>query len=744
LLDLFRDFAKIQHALRIRFRRIAESQALTRQMNSLSHETSPYLLQHQNNPVHWYPWGPEALGRAKQEDKPIFLSIGYSACHWCHVMEHESFEDERIAALMNEHFVNIKVDREERPDLDAIYMTAVQIMTGRGGWPMSVFLTPDLQPFYGGTYFPPTQRMGMPGFDQILLAVADAWKNRRQQAIDQAAELTRHLQQGAAPGGSGETGDLSEKLLFDAATALERSFDQRHGGFGGAPKFPHPMDLRLLLRVWRRTRLSTKDEVRSTNGQHSDFLLHVVTHTLDKMAAGGIYDQLGGGFHRYSVDERWLVPHFEKMLYDNALLTGAYVDAYLVTGNDDYARVARETIEYVLRDMTDPGGGFYSTEDADSEGHEGKFYVWTPAEIVGVLGAERAEIFNYVYDVTDAGNFEGKNILNLPKSIEQCAQLKRIDASALKKQLAEDRAKLFAAREKRVRPGRDDKVLVAWNGLLIDAMAYASRALAEPRYYAAAERAAAFVLEKVRRGDGRLLHTWRAGQAKVDAYLDDYACLINALVSLYEAYFVERYIDAAIELADQMIAHFADSAGGGFFYTPDDGEQLISRQKDLQDSATPSGNSMAATALVRLGKLTGRTDFVEAAVGSLQATVGLMQRYPTAAGQMLIALDWFLGPTYEIAILGDIFRFATQQALDELAKRYIPNKLVAFRVQGAADEDQAEWPTPAPDQSAALDALFAGKEVPTQPTAYICQNFACQSPVAGIDEVLAAWDRLAE
>jgi uncharacterized protein YyaL (SSP411 family) len=706
-------------------------------MNSLAHETSPYLLQHQNNPVQWYPWGPDALSRAKREDKPIFLSIGYSACHWCHVMEHESFEDERIAALMNEHFVNIKVDREERPDLDSIYMTAVQMMTGRGGWPMSVFLTPDLQPFYGGTYFPPTQRMGMPGFDQILLAVADAWKNRRQQAVEQAAELTRHLQQAATPAGSGEAGELTDKLLYAAATALERSFDHRHGGFGGAPKFPHPMDLRLLLRIWRRSRATGSASAASAHtgtasGTHSDALFHIVTHTLDKMAAGGIYDQLGGGFHRYSVDERWLVPHFEKMLYDNALLVGAYVDAFLVTKNEDYARVARETIEYILRDMTDPGGGFYSTEDADSEGHEGKFYVWNPTEIAEVLGGERAEIFNYVFDVSDAGNFEGKNILNLPKSIEQSAQLKRIDPAALKQQLADDRAKLFAAREKRVRPGRDDKVLVAWNGLLIDALACASGALGEPRYYDAAERAADFVLTTMRRADGRLLHTWRAGQAKVDAYLDDYACLTGALVSVYEARFDERYVDAAVELADQMIAHFADRDGGGFFYTPDDGEPLISRQKDLQDSATPSGNSMAATALLRLGKLTGRTDYVESAVGALRAAAGLMQRYPTAAGQMLVALDWYLGPTYEIAVLGDASQISTRQAIDELSRRYIPNKLLALRSHGALPANQ----------SPALDALFANKDAPAQPTVYLCQNFTCEAPIAGIDDVLAAWDRL--
>ncbi|MEX2137942.1 MAG: thioredoxin domain-containing protein [Pirellulales bacterium] len=709
-------------------------------MNALATETSPYLLQHQNNPVEWYPWGPEALSRAKREDKAIFLSIGYSACHWCHVMEHESFEDQRIASLMNEHFVNIKVDREERPDLDAIYMNAVQIMTGRGGWPMSVFLTPDLKPFYGGTYFPPTQRMGMPGFDQILLAVADAWKNRREQALQQAAELTQHLQQAAAPAGAGEAGELTEKLLFDAATALERGFDPRHGGFGEAPKFPHPMDLRLLMRVWSRT-----GRAGGTRAHHDAFL-RVVTHTLDKMAAGGIYDQLGGGFHRYSVDERWLVPHFEKMLYDNALLIGAYVDAYLVTKNDNYARVARETIEYVLRDMTDPEGGFYSTEDADSEGHEGKFYVWSLNEVVSVLGPERAEIFNYVYDVTDAGNFEGQNILNLPKSIEQCAQLKRLDAAQLTEQLAADRDKLFTVREKRVRPGRDDKVLVAWNGLMIDAMAYASGALAEPRYAEAAQQAADFVLAKISRTDGRLLHTWRAGQAKVEAYLDDYACLINALVSVYEAGFDERYIDAAVELADQMIAHFADATGGGFFYTPDDGEQLISRQKDLQDSATPSGNSMAATALVRLGKLTGRTDYLEAAVGCMRAAAGLMQRYPTAAGQMLIALDWHLGPTHEIAILGGAFDVDTMDAVARLRERFIPNKLIAFRsepTRPATTETATSNEAQRAIRSAALDPLFSGKKaLQPPPTVYLCENFACQAPGTGVAEAISVWDRL--
>jgi uncharacterized protein YyaL (SSP411 family) len=704
--------------------------------------------------VDWYPWGAEALERAKREDKPIFLSIGYSACHWCHVMEHESFEDERIAKLMNEHFVNIKVDREERPDLDAIYMNAVQLMTGRGGWPMSVFLTPDLQPFYGGTYFPPTQRMGMPGFDQILLGVADAWKIRRAQAVEQAAELTGHLQQAAAPAGGGAREDLTEQLLFAAAVALERSFDPRHGGFGGAPKFPHPMDLRLLLRVWRRAGIASGTQGAATraSGTHNEQTLQMVTHTLDKMAAGGIYDQLGGGFHRYSVDERWLVPHFEKMLYDNSQLIGCYLDAFLVTRNEDYARVARETIDYVLRDMTDPSGGFYSTEDADSEGHEGKFYVWSPAEVAEVLGAERAEIFSYVYDVTDAGNFESKNILNLPKTIEQCAQLKRMDPAQLRQQLAEDRCKLSGAREKRVRPGRDDKVIVSWNGLMIDALAQAAGVLDESRYLAAATAAAEFVLNAMRRDDGRLLHTWRNGQAKVDGYLDDYACFVNGLVSLYEANFDERFIDAAVQLADQMIAHFADREAGGFFYTPDDGEKLISRQKDLQDSATPSGNSMAATALVRLAKLTGRTDYLDAAVGAMQSAVGLMKRYPSAAGQMLLAVDMLLGPTYEIAIVGSTTADSTQKVLADLRSRYFPNRVVAMRESAARRAGDVSPPMTQPREmtkqiqylSKALDPLFEGRETRTPaPTVYICENFACQAPVTGTDNVLAAWDRLA-
>ncbi|HZZ27256.1 MAG TPA: thioredoxin domain-containing protein [Pirellulales bacterium] len=676
-------------------------------MNRLADESSPYLLQHQNNPVDWYPWGPESLQRAKAEQKPIFLSIGYSACHWCHVMEHESFENPDIARLMNENFVCIKVDREERPDLDHIYMNAVQLLTGRGGWPMSVFLTPDLQPFYGGTYWPPTARMGMPGFDQVLLAVANAWQERRQQAIEQAAELTGHISQLAAlPTAAGE---LSQKLIDVAGAALERSFDFHHGGFGGAPKFPHPMDLQVLLRLWKRHRRPG--------------LLGMVTTTLDKMAAGGIYDHLGGGFHRYSVDEHWLVPHFEKMLYDNALLTTAYTEGFLATHNAEYARVARETCDYLLRDLTDPAGGFYSTEDADSEGAEGKFYVWTPQEIATVLGTKTAEVFCYVYDVSEAGNFEEQSILNLPKPLEVCAKIKQRDPAELRAVLAASRQKLLEVRGRRVRPGRDDKVLVAWNGLMIDALSRAAVALSEPRYIAAAVNAANFILHDMRRSDGRLLHTWRAGKAKYDAYLDDYAALANALVSLYEATFNERYIDEAVRLAEIVLTHFADGEAGGFFYTADDHEQLIARHKDIQDSSVPSGNALMATVLVRLGKLTGRANYLEAAERTLRMAIGLLERAPTVAGQMLLAIDMLLGPTPEIVLVGNKANSDTSAILLELHRRFIPNKIVALR-SPTAESSQPH--------SIALDPLFAGKApLSSEPTLFICENFACQAPVSG-------------
>ncbi|MCH8923306.1 MAG: thioredoxin domain-containing protein [Planctomycetes bacterium] len=680
--------------------------------NRLNRETSPYLLQHRDNPVDWHPWGPEALERAKTLQKPIFLSIGYSACHWCHVMEHESFENEVIAAALNEKFVCIKVDREERPDLDQIYMNAVQMMTGRGGWPMSMFLTPDLQPFFAGTYWPPTAGRGMPGFDSVIASVSDAWENRREQAVKQAGQITEHLRNMT---GGESSGELSVALIHGAMAPLERQFDFTFGGFGGAPKFPHPMSLRLLLRAWRR--------------QPNDAVLNMVRLNLNKMAGGGIYDHLGGGFARYSVDERWLVPHFEKMLYDNALLAEAYVEGYLATGDAHYAQIARETFDYVLRDMTDPAGGFYSTEDADSEGVEGKFYVWKPSEVTAVLGEEAAKTFCYVYDVTDEGNFEGDNILNLPKTIEQCAQLLGRDAAALDAELGEGRAKLLEIRGGRVRPERDDKVLVSWNGLMIHSLAVAAGALDEPRYLAAATAAAEFICQNMRRDDGRLLHTWRGGTARLDAYLDDYASLTNALISLYEAGFDERWIDEAVRLADIMLARFHDADGGGFFFTADDHEELIARNKDAQDNATPSGSSMAATALVRLGKLTGRQDYVDAARSTLEASAFLMSQHAMAAGQMLIALDLLLGPTVEMVICGGE---QSDDVLAGLRRRFIPNKVVACRRTG-----------PAEHQSAALDALLSGKRcIDKQPTVYVCENHTCGEPAVGEAQITALWDQL--
>lgn len=686
--------------------------------NHLADQSSPYLLQHANNPVDWYPWGPEAIERARREDKPIFLSIGYSACHWCHVMEHESFEDAELARLMNEHFVCIKVDREERPDLDQIYMTAIQLLTQRGGWPMSVFLTPGLEPFYGGTYWPPTARQGMPGFDQVLRAVADAWRRRREEVVEQAGSLAAHVRE-LGQGAAG-TGELTPQLLGSAAEAMARNFDAVHGGFGHAPKFPQSADLRLLLRVWRR--------------QPRESLLHAVTHTLDRMAAGGIHDQLGGGFHRYSVDERWLVPHFEKMLYDNAQLALVYLEAFLATGRADYAQVTRQTCDYVLREMTDPAGGFYSTQDADSEGVEGKFFVWAPREVSEVLGAEAARTFCYVYDVTEEGNFEHHNILHLAKSVDSCAQVLRRAPDELAAELAAGRAKLLGVRQRRVKPGRDDKVLVAWNGLMIDALAQAAGALDEPRYLAAAERAARFLLAGLRRPDGRLLHTWRHGVAKQDAFLDDYAALAGALVSLYEATFDERWIDAATALADEMLARFRDRERGGFFFTADDHESLIARQKDLQDNATPCGNSLAATALLRLARLTGRDDYRAAAEEAMRAVLPIAERAPLAAAQMLIALDFYLGPTPELVLLADPESAEGAALLRAIRRRYWPNRALALR------------PASRPPQyaSTALEALFAGKQpVAHGPTLFVCERFACQAPVSGAEPIVAAIETLA-
>ncbi len=594
-------------------------------MNRLADSLSPYLLQHKDNPVDWFPWGQEALEKSRETDRPIFLSVGYAACHWCHVMEHESFENESIAGYLNENFISIKVDREERPDIDQIYMNAVQVMTGRGGWPMSVFLNHELKPFYAGTYWPPTQKFGMPGFMQVLDALIDAWKNRRDDVEKHAGEITLALEQ-LATGTSGQLSEMPDPTVISGATDhLVQVLDRIDGGFGSAPKFPHATDLDLLLR-----RGLTNDESE---------LIGAAEFTLDCMAAGGIRDHIGGGFARYSVDAKWLVPHFEKMLYDNALLGEVYVRAFQVTGNQRHAVVAREIFDYLCRDMIDPAGGFHCSEDADSEGVEGKFYVWTPNEVASVLGEERAALFCQVYDISDAGNFEGKNIPNLSRSLAAWATEFSLSIEALNEQLAADREDLRLARDQRVHPGRDDKVLTAWNSLAIKALAIGGAVLDQSQYVVAAQRAAEFILTKMTRDDGRLVHAFRHGKSHLDAYVDDYAYTMEAFIALFEATANASWIDQAVRLADCMLAHFEDREAGGFFYTADDAETLITRNKDWHDGSLVSGNASATMALLRLSRLCNRDDYREAAERTLLAAGEILVKQSAACGALLSALD---------------------------------------------------------------------------------------------------------
>jgi uncharacterized protein YyaL (SSP411 family) len=700
--------------------------------NHLANETSPYLLQHAHNPVDWYPWGTEALERSKREDKPIFLSIGYSACHWCHVMEHESFEDPATAAVMNEHFVNVKVDREERPDLDHIYMAAVQLMTRHGGWPMSVFLTPELEPFYGGTYFPPQPRHGMPSFQQVLLGVADAWRNRRGEISRSAIGISSAIKQmNEVVGDQGTSPGLD--LIDGAVRELERSFDPGYGGFGSAPKFPHPMDLKVCLRHWQRTA--------------SEQSMEIVRRTLDHMARGGIYDQLGGGFHRYSTDERWLVPHFEKMLYDNALLTQTYLEAFQAFREPAYARVARETLDYVLREMTAPEGGFYSTQDADSEGVEGKYFVWSLDELERVLGKDAARLFAYVYDVTAEGNWEEHNILNRPKTEDQCARLLGVATDELERSLAESRAKLFAVRAARIAPGRDDKILVAWNGLMIDAMARGFQVLGDRKYLEAAQRAASFILNHMcapadsAQSSTRLRHSYKDGQARFNAYLDDVAALIDGLVSLFESDFDARWLASALDLAAFMLDQYWDDTGGSFFYTPRQHETLITRVRDAHDGATPSGNSLAVTALARLGRLSGRGDLAEKAERALQSFAGVMGQAPRASGQMLVAVDFIQRRPIEIVVAappGESGARDAAAALEAIRQEFLPSKVLVMTPANGPDAAAAGGMGRGGTIESLIPLVKDKPAVGGRVTAYICENYACRAPVVGIDEIRKA------
>ena len=667
--------------------------------NRLAQETSPYLLQHKNNPVDWYPWGEEALEKARAEDKPILLSVGYSACHWCHVMERESFEDEATADIMNKHFVNIKVDREERPDVDSIYMSAVQAMTRHGGWPMTVFMTPDGAPFYGGTYFPPVPSRGMPSFKQVLLSLADAYANRREEVLASAENVREFLKESSTA--SIPRSEVSEGLLTHAANALAGQIDNRFGGFDGAPKFPQTMNLEVLLRHHKRT------------GDRA--ALSGVELTLRQMANGGIYDQLGGGFARYSVDEYWLVPHFEKMLYDNALLARLYLEAYEATGDGFYRRIAEETLDYVMRDMRSPEGGFYSAEDADSEGVEGKFYVWTPEEIEATLEAEDAKLAERYWDVTERGNFEGKNILNVPRPPEAVADEFGLSTEELWQRILLIRERLFTEREKRVRPGRDEKVLAAWNGLMLRAFALAAGVTGREEYLRVAEENAVFLLEKLV-VDGRLRRSYKDGQARLNGYLEDYACVADGLVELYEATFETRWLREAASLADAILGLFWEEAEGAFYDTAADHEELVTRPRDVYDNATPSGNSVAVDVLLKLSVLLEREDYRERAGAVLDNLSGGMVQVPGAFGRLLSALDFYLSTPYEVAIIGEREAPGTKTLLETVYSSYLPNKVVA----GSSEKDE---------EATQLVPLLANRPMRGgRPTAYVCVNYACQSP----------------
>ncbi len=660
--------------------------------NRLIDESSPYLRQHAHNPVDWYPWGDEAFTRARAENRAILLSVGYSACHWCHVMERESFENPAIAALMNDHFVNIKVDREERPDLDHIYMNAVQLLTGRGGWPMTVFLTPDGKPFYGGTYFPPEDRHGMPGFPRLLTAIADAYRNRPDEIRTSVGEMHARL---AALETHASGGDLPGIDAVRAAAAqLAGAVDSEYGGIGTAPKFPNSGAFDLLLR-----------------GEPRQAELALLT--LRRMAEGGVYDQLGGGFHRYSVDQRWLVPHFEKMLYDNAQLVPLLLAAYQASGEALFARVARQTLDYVRREMRDPGGGFWSTQDADSEGEEGRFFVWSADEIMQRLGAEAGELACRYWDVTAAGNFEGHNILHVTLSVAQLASLCHRDAAEVQQVLDTVRATLFAAREQRPKPALDTKVLTAWNGLMISAFARAAEVFGDDAYRQTALDAVAFIEREVQRGD-RLLSTWKGGVAKLNGYLDDYVFLAAGLLDVFEAVQDRTYLEKAARLMDSAVAHFWDQDGGGFFFTSDDHEQLIVRSKPALDGSIPSGNSVAALTLLRLSHLLDRADYRSRAEAILRLFAEPMQAQPFGFAAMWAAVDFLGTGPREIAVVGDPADPATAALLVRIRQTYLPNRTLLVLD---------------PASSAPRPALLAGKRaIDGKPTVYVCHRMTCSAP----------------
>lgn len=669
----------------------------TRPSNRLAEETSPYLLQHKYNPVDWYPWSKEAFEKARQENALIFLSIGYSSCHWCHVMEHESFEDKEIADALNEHFVAIKVDREERPDIDGLYMDFVQRATGQGGWPLSVFLLPDGRPFYGGTYFPPDDRFGRPGFKRILETLSGHWTNDPDRLRESAREVEEGLQVDVMA--QITPGELTPDHLEHAVATVAGQFDREHGGFGGAPKFPQAMVLSFLLHEYARSGNTSAREM--------------ALQTLDKMAAGGIYDHLGGGFHRYATDEEWLVPHFEKMLYDNAMLVRSYLEGYQLTGKERYQQVVEETLAYVQREMTNDEGGFYTAEDADSEGEEGKFYVWTYDQALNVLGKKEGPVVAAYFDISEDGNWEGKSILRRPYDKKVIAREFDQTVEAVQEIIEKGRGRLFEAREKRVRPERDDKVLTAWNGMMCSAFVEAYNVLGDRKYLEVAQRNANFLLERLYRApDGVLLRTYKNGTARYKAFVEDYAYLAEALVALYEATGTDRWLEQAVNLTETMIAKFWDEEVGGFFFTAADTE-LIARRKEIMDNAMPAGNSVAIHLLLRLSVLLDRPVFRTMAEKVLKRLADPMTQQPTAFGYLLQALGLAVGPLKEVVLVGP----ERKGFLEVLHSRHLPHKIVV-----QADKEKQDSP------------LLKGRTpLGGQTTAYVCENYTCQQPVTNLE-----------
>ncbi|MBL7114968.1 MAG: thioredoxin domain-containing protein [Kiritimatiellae bacterium] len=681
--------------------------------NRLVQANSPYLLQHAHNPVDWYPWGEEALAKAKKENKPIFLSIGYSACHWCHVMERESFEDGDIAEILNRDFVSIKVDREERPDVDAVYMDAVQMMTGSGGWPLTVFLTPDLHPFFGGTYFPPDDRYGRPGFKKLLEQIVALWRDENEDVLKQAKVLGERLSAVRSYGDSAE--GAPGALTAQAVDVMRMQFDPQWGGFGRAPKFPSAAAMNLLLRHVQRT--GNKDSRR---------MLEV---TLDRMAAGGMYDQVGGGFHRYSVDHEWLVPHFEKMLYDNALLAGTYTDAWLVTERKDYQRVAREIFDYILRDMRDPCGAFHASEDADSEGHEGIFYIWSREEILKILGEKKGAQFCAFYGVSKGANFEGKNILHVPQQLATFAEAQGITITQLNAQLAGMRKQLLRVRSKRVRPAKDDKIIVSWNALMISAFARGFQVFGEQRYRQAAEAAASHILDAMLI-NGKLWRTWRAGKVNVPGFLEDYGAFANALLDLHEATLEPRWLSQARMLIDEMVKSFWDEKDHGFFQTSARHDRLPARLKPYYDASVPSGNALAALACARLARFSGDARYARHAEETFVVFGRLLKQHPSAVYQLLAAAEFHRAPSREIVLSGK----KTDPSLAKLQQVvwgvFDPDRIVTGHMGGKAKI--YDWP------------LFSGREPTDTVRVFLCENFSCRKPMTQADEVDSVLRRMAK